>query len=362
MTLRYIACVVAFFAGLASAARGDDMGDEALPPAIGVLRFVTSAPDGVDVPDVASVLADRLATLGFGRVVSPNELGYAADSNPTPARIQEWGAAHDLQGIVVGRTAQVGRKISMAVRLRAVSDGAVVATYVEEVARAAEFATAVDRLAERLSGRIRAGVLDRPIETATSPNAAAGSGGAPEQPKKEEKKESGGGGGMFDRDRGPISIKSASLEAIDNQGQRKLVFTKNVRATQGDVTLRSNRLEAFYRGGSSQPERMVATGDVVVDQAGRRATCDTATFISADQRIFCRGNATMDEGCDKVSGDEIEIYLETERMLVRGDTRVHICAEGEGAGEENGVKPGDASNNGNTPAAEPEGPVPGLFR
>jgi hypothetical protein len=37
----------------------------------------------------------------------------------------------------------------------------------------------------------------------------------------------------------------------------------------------------------------------------------------------------MEQECDWVTGNEIELHLESERLVVRGDTQVHICREEE---------------------------------
>ena len=68
----------------------------------------------------------------------------------------------------------------------------------------------------------------------------------------------------------PISIHSDELEASQNGGARRLVFSKNVRVEQGDLQLASARLEAFYPEKSNQPDRLVASGGVHVVQGTAR--------------------------------------------------------------------------------------------
>ena len=64
----------------------------------------------------------------------------------------------------------------------------------------------------------------------------------------------------------PLSIRSDELEALENEGRRRLLFTSNVHIEQGDLLVNSDRLEAFYPPGGSQPDKLVASGHVEVKQ------------------------------------------------------------------------------------------------
>ena len=120
----------------------------------------------------------------------------------------------------------------------------------------------------------------------------------------------------------PLSISSDELEAVQSQGARRLVFTENVVVTQADVRITTRRLEAFYPSGSSKPDRLVATGDVVMAQGEREAHCDEAIYARGDQRLVCRGNAELQDGPDRVAGEEIVFDLATEAVTVTGNAAV----------------------------------------
>jgi lipopolysaccharide assembly outer membrane protein LptD (OstA) len=87
-------------------------------------------------------------------------------------------------------------------------------------------------------------------------------------------------------------------------------------------------MEAFYPKGQSQPERMVATGHVVIKQTGKRALCKKATYFRTEQKLVCVGNAQLDEECDRVRGKEIVFHLDTEILEVIGAADVRIHPEG----------------------------------
>ena len=123
-------------------------------------------------------------------------------------------------------------------------------------------------------------------------------------------------------------LSGAALEAFDGVEERRFVFKGNVRAEQGSLTLRSEELEAFYPGGGSRPERLVARGNVVLEDEERRAVCDRAVFHRDEERVVCTGNAELEQGCDRVRGDEIVFHLDTEVMQVQGSADVRIHPDG----------------------------------
>lgn len=303
---------------------------------IGVAPFERVGPAASEAPDVALLLADRLATRGVGVVVGPAKLGAPAQGRPGPEDVRRWASAAGVGAIVVGRATQLGRRTSLDVQLRSGASGASEGTFVEEAAGPQEIVAAVDKLAARLVEGLERIASAAGARRASPPQAAALS-AAPAAPVSTAPPAAGPGraaGGALDlgslrRDK-PISIQSTELEAIQGDGRRRFVFTGNVRVTQEDMSLRADRLEAFYPEGGSQPERLVARGHVVVTQNDRRASCDEATYVNAQQRVICRGNAEMQQGSDRVRGKEIELHLDTRQLFVRGGAEVRITPKPQG--------------------------------
>jgi lipopolysaccharide export system protein LptA len=122
----------------------------------------------------------------------------------------------------------------------------------------------------------------------------------------------------------PLSIRSDELEAIEADGRRRLLFTSKVQIDQGDLRVNSDRLEAFYPPGGSQPDRLVASGHVLVSQLKRRMLCDSATFFQTEDRLLCVGNAELQQGDDRVRGREIEIFIKQNRVKVKGGATVNV--------------------------------------
>ena len=85
---------------------------------IGVAPFEGVAPPGAGVPDLATLLADRLGTRGVGRIVGPARLGAGSDSEPQDAEVKSWATQADVDAIVVGRTTRIGEQLSVDMQLR----------------------------------------------------------------------------------------------------------------------------------------------------------------------------------------------------------------------------------------------------
>jgi lipopolysaccharide transport protein LptA len=279
--------------------------------AIGVAPFERVAAEGASVPDVATLLANRLATKGVDRIVGPAELGTSASGEPDASVVLEWAQSRDLSAVVVGKATRMGRSLSIDVQVRSASDGEVAATFVEEVARPADLGGAVERLADQVLQGLEA-------VPGASENVAA----------PEATQERASRAAPFQGD-APIKISAAQLEAFEEEGRKRLVFTDDVRASQGNFELRARKLEAFYPAQSSQPEKLVATGNVRLSQDNRLARCDEATYFRDGQRVVCVGrNAILTQDQDQLQGREITFHLDSEILFVRGGASVEIQSDG----------------------------------
>lgn len=132
----------------------------------------------------------------------------------------------------------------------------------------------------------------------------------------------------------PLSIRSDELEALEEGGSRRLVFTRNVNVEQGDLRVHSDRLEALYPPGGSQPDRLVANGHVRVSQRDKTMLCDAATFYQSEDRLVCTGNAELQQGKDRVQGREIEIFVRQNRVKVRGGAIVNVAPSSSASGKQ----------------------------
>jgi lipopolysaccharide export system protein LptA len=114
----------------------------------------------------------------------------------------------------------------------------------------------------------------------------------------------------------PIEIAADRLSA--DSVRNSVAFEGNVVATQGDVTLHSDRLSAEYSRGSGLIETIVAEGNVRVIQEQREARSARAVFYNLEQRIVLSGGADLTQGGNTLTGDTVTIYIRENRSVVTG--------------------------------------------
>lgn len=327
--------------------------------AIGVAPFERVAAPGASVPDLAGALADRLRAGGAQTVVGPEKLA-AARSAATPDALQRVAADATLDGLVIGRVTGVGRHLSIDLRLRSGRTGGVAGTYVAEASSEADVEAALDRIAKEIladapaAGGAKASRRVAPVarlqgagrgEARRSEPRPVGRPAGSAAPARAEAEGSSAPAGELPfafgrRGRGgPLAIRSDELDALQTGGARHLVFTSNVRVTQGDLALTSSRLEAFYPAGGSQPDRLEATGNVVFRQGGRQASCAHATYDRDSQTVVCRDRAEVRQGRDWLRGTELVLHLDEERLEMQGPTEARIAGKPAAGGQSPAPKP-----------------------
>ncbi|MAI78676.1 MAG: hypothetical protein CL917_07040 [Deltaproteobacteria bacterium] len=143
-----------------------------------------------------------------------------------------------------------------------------------------------------------------------------------------EKDKTGLGGILeFDQpgDQLPLRIDADSLEVFGlEDSSRRIIFRKNVRVKLGEMIVLANQLEAFYEAGQAEPERLVAKGQVRINQGARNARCEVAEYSRSQDLIVCSGKALLIQGCDTVRGQRIELDLSQDRARVEGTASVVI--------------------------------------
>jgi len=175
----------------------------------------------------------------------------------------------------------------------------------------------------------------------------------------------------------PIQIEAASLEMRDKK--KEATFAGNVKVVQGDTTMTSKTLVAFYDsgpapaaprgsksgsmqsatpgpGGSSSIRRLEARGSVVVTQKDQVVTGETAVFDTRANLITMTGGAAgvvLTQCKNVLKGDRLKVDMTTGVSRVEADGKVHVMIEqsGQGCGSgSGGTKP--------APGAIPS-PIPG---
>ncbi len=132
----------------------------------------------------------------------------------------------------------------------------------------------------------------------------------------------------------PIHIRSHDLELF--YGEKRIQYRGDVVVTQGDMTLKSDRLTVLYEDpaptvtNTSAQQRLkhiVAEGRVEITSGERRATSRKAVFNQKKRTVTLRGNAVLQEGPNQVKGDIVTVFLDENRSIVKGgkgERQVHM--------------------------------------
>jgi len=114
----------------------------------------------------------------------------------------------------------------------------------------------------------------------------------------------------------PIDITSDKVEAIWKENL--IIFRGNVIARQKDIVIYADSLEAVIIEDGKGIERVIAGGNVKIQQGLRVAHCQKAVFHNLDQKVVLTGDPKVSEGENIVSGDEIIFDIDKNRVEVKG--------------------------------------------
>lgn len=285
--------------------------------------------ESMDWP-VAEALTRRLARRPLGRVIPPTAFVAADEFEPKAARVRQWAYNAAVDTVILGELREGSGPSEGSWEIEAVlrsgHSGAEVSRHALTLAGPDELEDSADRLAKEILESL--GYRGMP----SSSTAGARDPRSPEPPRliasgdEEESERPLEAGFEFGELTGdsPIEIKAEEAEIVDRGEGRTLVFQRHVRVRQGDVTLESDRLEAEYQKGQSEPDRLVALGSVEIGQGRRRAKCDRAVYLRVEQRLSCEGRAELVQGCDIVRGESIEFDLASEKARVLGAASIVI--------------------------------------
>ncbi|MBE9537418.1 MAG: lipopolysaccharide transport periplasmic protein LptA [Proteobacteria bacterium] len=119
----------------------------------------------------------------------------------------------------------------------------------------------------------------------------------------------------------PVKITSDQMEADKNKGT--VVFKGNVVVRQEEGIIMSELLTVYYNE-KSEMEKIIAEGDVRINQNDRVGTCQLATYRLEGKSIVMEGDPRIWRGGDVVEGETITIFMDSDRMIVEGGARAVI--------------------------------------
>ncbi|OGP56578.1 MAG: lipopolysaccharide transport periplasmic protein LptA [Deltaproteobacteria bacterium RBG_13_52_11b] len=114
----------------------------------------------------------------------------------------------------------------------------------------------------------------------------------------------------------PIDITSDKVESYTKDNL--IIFKGNVTARQKDIVIYADSIEAVIVEGGRGIEKVVADGNVKVQQGLRVANCQKAVFYNLDKKVVLTGDPKLWEGDNVVSGETIVFDIEQNRVDVKG--------------------------------------------
>ena len=114
----------------------------------------------------------------------------------------------------------------------------------------------------------------------------------------------------------PIDITSDKVEAYWKENL--IIFKGNVIARQKDIVIYADSVEAVIVDDGKGIEKVIAGGNVKIQQGLRVANCQKAVFYNVEQKVVMTGEPKVSEGGNIVSGDEIVFDIEKDRVEVKG--------------------------------------------
>jgi lipopolysaccharide export system protein LptA len=116
------------------------------------------------------------------------------------------------------------------------------------------------------------------------------------------------------------SIEITSDQVETHWKENVILFKGNVIARQKDIVIYADSIEAVIIEDGKGIERVIAGGNVKIQQGLRVANCQKAIFYNVDQRVVLTGDPRVVEGDNLVSGEEIIFDMEKNRVEVKGGT------------------------------------------
>jgi len=119
----------------------------------------------------------------------------------------------------------------------------------------------------------------------------------------------------------PVKITADHMEADKKKGT--VVFSGNVVVRQDEGIIMSKRLTVYYNE-QNEMEKIIAEGDVRINQKDRVGTCQLATYRLEDKSIVMEKEPRIWRGGDVVEGETITVFMDSDRMIVEGGARAVI--------------------------------------
>jgi len=278
------------------------------------------------LPNFEARFAAQFETVAEGRAKAPLDANGHPDATPLEANeIRSLARNADAAFVLVGEwrpaeaSSERARGLDVALELRSGHSGATEHRYRLAWDASSEGAERAEM--QRVARAMLQDLQLSPESARVAPVAASGDVLSPTQENGNHARGKRTDFLTVKRDQ-PIAINSEELELLTEGDAKRLIFSDEVLAVQGEMRLFAGHLEAFYPKGASQPERLKASHNVRMVEGDLEVHCLEATYLRDEGLVICRGNALLVQGCDEVRGREIVFHLDQERVKINGAASV----------------------------------------
>ena len=128
----------------------------------------------------------------------------------------------------------------------------------------------------------------------------------------------------------PINISSDYLEVDKKAGLA--IFTGNVVVTQKEGIIMSDLLTVYYDD-QDRIEKIIATGNVRINQEDSVGTSQKATFFPEEKKIIMEEDPQLRKSSDMVSGKKITLFLGSDKVFCESCSATIFQEQKDGGGE-----------------------------
>lgn len=121
---------------------------------------------------------------------------------------------------------------------------------------------------------------------------------------------------FFDAKKG-VDIVASKMEGFEKEN--RILFEGSVILKQEDLTMVSEKLEAYLSEDRKEIRKMFAKGNVKIVKGERTATCKEAEFDNELRIIILRGDVDVVSGPDRLKGETVIYFLDEEKVVVSGE-------------------------------------------
>jgi lipopolysaccharide export system protein LptA len=133
-------------------------------------------------------------------------------------------------------------------------------------------------------------------------------------------------------------IRIVADELISNNEDKYAEFIGNVKVTQGNFTITSDKLRIYYQGELLDNEKkggdeellkkIIATGNVIITSEQYNAEAEKAEYDTATMTVILSGkNAKVISGKNSITGSKITLNRKSGQVKVEGSKNKRIKAE-----------------------------------